>query len=384
MLTKKRIFLRNLTTGQRSVLRHIWQFMHQQLKVSWNSFAKTKPVSHAWKTVGSKSRQKAKLKPNDTLKKMPIQVLQEKLTTPPIVEETERVVSEEETQPNLVPELLDHSPKPRKETDNISTASSDGKMSALIPNLNVPPVNDGTIQITLRWKASVEVSHLTESSLQMTASIYALLNELFSDKDGLTYKWDDEGMENFNSFSKMSPEEVQSFIFPSITIMPTQSLVIIPLRFGFTGKISLNWRNQNRTNTALNRSKVTVGFSNSKSTSGKLVVAGYILLKAPQTTHQLRYLQSLRSKLPDTTPGFDILFYRRSPMEQDINHLVVQCGKNHVHPLSQALLTLLDGSGAGVYIPRFAFAKMSHEQAIKLLNTTTHTSKHLSLYPSPQ
>lgn len=176
-------------------------------------------------TVGSKSCQKSKLKPNDTLKKMPVQVLQEKLTRmPPIIEETEGVVTEEETQPNLVPELPDHSPKPRKETDNISTASSDGKMSALIPNLNVP-VNNGTIQITLRWKTSVEVSHLTQSSLQMTVSIYALLNELFSDEDGLIYKWDDEGMENFNSFSKqMSPEEVQSFIFPSITIMPSNSV----------------------------------------------------------------------------------------------------------------------------------------------------------------
>ncbi|KAI2491326.1 hypothetical protein MHU86_23235 [Fragilaria crotonensis] len=143
-------------------------------------------------------------------------------------------------------------------------------MSALIPNLNVP-VNDGTIRITLRWKTSVEVSRLTQSSLQMTASIYAPLNELFSDKDGLIYKWDDEGMENFNSsFSKMSPEEVQSFIFPSITIMPTQSLVIIPLRFGFTGKISLNWRNQNRTNTALNRSKVTVGSITQRVQAGNL------------------------------------------------------------------------------------------------------------------
>jgi hypothetical protein len=36
-------------------------------------------------------------------------------------------------------------------------------------------------------------------------------------------------------------------------------------------------------------------------------------------------------------------------------------------PLSQALLTISDGSGAGVYVPRFAFASMSYEKAIKLL-----------------
>ena len=112
-----------------------------------------------------------------------------------------------------------------------------------------------------------------------------------------------------------------------------------------------------------------------------MVIAGYILLKAPRTTHRVRYLQSLRSKLSDTTPAFDILFHRRTPMEQEINHLVVQCGENHVHPLSQALLTILDGSGAGVYIPRFAFASMSTEKAIKLFENHDSYIKALRFIP---
>lgn len=100
-----------------------------------------------------------------------------------------------------------------------------------------------------------------------------------------------------------------------------------------------------------------------QSTSGDSVILGYILLKAPRTTHRTRFLQSLRSKLPDMTPFFDIFFHRRTPFDQDINHLVVQCGKNHVHSLSQTLLSALDGSGAGVYVPRFAFAKMTTDDA---------------------
>jgi hypothetical protein len=178
-------------------------------------------------------------------------------------------------------------------------------MSALVLNLNVP-VNDGTIRITLCWKTTVEVSRLSQRSSQMNASIHTLLNELFSDDDGLLYKWNDESLENFNSISKMSPMEVRSFISPSVKIIPTQSMVIVPIHFGFTGRTSVNWRNHTKTKSALDRNNVTVSISNSKSTSGKLVIAGYILLKAPRTTHRVRYLQSLRSKLPDATPAFDI------------------------------------------------------------------------------
>ena len=179
----------------------------------------------------------------------------------------------------------------------------------------------------------------------------------------------------------MSPSEVRSFISPSITIIPNQSMVIVPIRFGFTSKTSVNWRNHAKTKSALDRNNVTVALSNSKSTSGKLVIAGYVLLKAPRTTHRARYLQSLRSKLPETTPAFDILFHRRTPMEQEINHLVVQCGENHVHPLSQALLTILDGSCAGVYVPRFAFASMSTEKARKLFEHHDSYIKALRFIP---
>ena len=164
----------------------------------------------------------------------------------------------------------------------------------------------------------------------------------------------------------MTPEELRSYIAPSLSVLPSKSQIIVPLRFGFTGKPAAYWKNQPRVQAALAKHKVTAMFSNSKSTSGDPVISGYILLKAPRTTHRTRFLQSLRSQLPDTTPFFDIYFHRRTPFDQDINHLVVQCGKNHVHTLSQTLLSALDGSGAGVYVPRFAFAKMTTAEAINL------------------
>jgi hypothetical protein len=255
----------------------------------------------------------------------------------------------------------------RKNVSNSPASSVEGKASALIPNLNIP-VNDGTIRISLRWKTTTDIVSLalSQKSPQLSTAIHSLLNDLFHDEDGLLYRWKDEGMENFNSISKMTPDELRSYIAPALSVLPSKSQIIVPLRFGFSGKSVSYWKNQPRVQEALARHKVTAMFSNSKSTSGDPVISGYILLKAPRTTHRTRFLQSLRSKLPDTTPFFDIYLHRRTPFEQEINHLVVQCGKNHVHTLSQILLSALDGSGAGVYVPRFAFAKMTTSEAINL------------------
>ncbi|KAI2499782.1 hypothetical protein MHU86_14725 [Fragilaria crotonensis] len=271
----------------------------------------------------------------------------------------------------------------REGKDNLSQASSQGKMSALIPNLNVP-LNDGTHRITIRWKTTIEFNNSAQQADVLNRHIYDLLNELFSDDDGLLYKWGRDDLDHFNSISKMTPEEVRAFISPTIAIIPSQSLVIIPIRFGFSGMTPSHWRNKNVTKMTLDRLNLTLSTSNSKTTSGKLVVCGYILLKAPMTTHRIRYLQSLRSVLPETTPHFDILLHRTTPLGQKINHLVVQCGEKHVHPLSQALLTVLTGYRSPVYIPRFAFADMSTEQATKLFETHDQYIKALrsiSLFP---
>lgn len=68
-------------------------------------------------------------------------------------------------------------------------------------------------------------------------------------------------------------------------------------------------------------------------------------------------------------PPFDILLYKRTPLEQQINHLAIQCCENHVHPLSQILLSALTGTRSPLYIPRFAFADMPTEKAMQLFET---------------
>ena len=55
--------------------------------------------------------------------------------------------------------------------------------------------------------------------------------------------------------------------------------------------------------------------------------------------------------------------------------------ENHIHPLSQALLSILDGSGAGVYIPQFAFASMSTERERKVFERRDVYIKALRFIP---
>ena len=218
----------------------------------------------------------------------------------------------------------------------------------------------------------------------MIEKMYALLCDLFPDEDGLLYKWESEGMDEFNHISKMSSSEVRSFISPSISVIPSQSMIILPIRFGFASKTPTTWRNRESTKQVMDKNKVTISVSNSKSSSGKLMIAGYILLKAPMLTHRLRYLQSLRKLLPEATPHFDILLHRRTPTDQEINHLVVQVGANHVHPVSQALLSVLTGNKSAVYIPRYAFQEMTPDQIKSIFDTHDSylkTMKFIQLSP---
>ncbi|KAI2501871.1 hypothetical protein MHU86_12563 [Fragilaria crotonensis] len=374
------------------------------LTTTWQSIAATKGFSMTpWKKVGpQKGRsQSAKASKSMDLHSLgltrsfrksfllvsPPKTIQEEAELPP-VEASPDVTPPVETFPVTTKELSplgktasqDQVLATKQTAEDNSTASSDGKISAIIPNTNVP-VNDGTYRITIGWKTKIDPTNNSRQAASLSKSIYDFLNDLFSDDDGLLYHWGTEGLERYNLISNMTPQEVRSFISPSVTLMPSQSMMIIPIRFGFTSNTPSTWRNQDTTKAVLDKYKVTVSFSNSKSTSGKLVIAGYVLLKAPMTTHRLRYLQFLRSTLPDSTPGFDILLHRRTPLDQEINHLAIQCGEKHVHPICQVLIANLTGDRSPVYIPRFAFADMTKEQAGKLFETHDTYIKSLKGIP---
>ena len=262
------------------------------------------------------------------------------------------------------------------------SVASDGKQSVLLQENPNVPVSDGTYRVTLRWQTPLNLSRFSRQTQELKDEIYALLNDIFDDDDGHIYKWQQSGTEYYNSISKMTPTEVRQYLSPSISIMPSQSMIVIPLRFGFLGgNTPAKWRNQESTWKKLTNYNVTVSFSNCTSISGNLVVAGFILLKAPMTTHRLRYLQSLRQMLPPNIPPFDILLHKRSPSDQQIPHLAVQCGHTHVHSLCEALASILTGNGSALYIPRFAFSQLTDTEAEQLFKTHDIHVKSLCCLP---
>lgn len=133
------------------------------------------------------------------------------------------------------------------------------------------------------------------------------------------------------------------------------------MRFCFI-KNPVSWQLKEQTKTVLQASSIEVLVSNTKSTSGNIVAAGYILLKAPNTTSTHRYTQFLRSQLPESTPFFDIVRFKKTPLDQLIPHLVVQCGDSHVTMISQTFLPLLTGKSSALFLPRYAFGAMTEDQ----------------------
>ena len=322
----------------------------------WSEYAKQQSLTESWSKVTSKHRPSDKQ--NSKASKVTASSGHRKQPT---------TISEENSKESSSAPSSCGGDRPMQ-TDESSQPSAVTKMSDLIPNLNVP-VCDGTHRVTIRWKMPIEISRISRQASDMKEAIYKLLKELFRDEDGHLYNWTDEGEATYNVISKMTSSEVRQFLCPSLTISPSQSMAIIPLRFGFTEQTPSKWRNSEATKSILEQHNATASISNSTSTSGNLVISGYILTKAPMTTHRLRYLQSLRKQLPDTTPPFDILLHKRSPTDLLIPHLVVQCGEKHVHALSEALMTILTGGSSAVFIPRSAFDQMSKEDAVALFQT---------------
>ena len=186
-------------------------------KTTWTELLKDHSPTSEWTTVGGKSRNKKQQSKSKTVKKSSIPVI------PTIDEETAEDYDMTASGASVRP----------TEADNVSKASTTGKQSVLIPTLNVP-MNDGTNRITIRWKAIIDASKVSSQSSKMNLEVYNLLNELFSDDDGHLYQWGTNGIDKFNQISNMTPAQVRSFICPSIQIIPDRSLVIIPLRFGFS------------------------------------------------------------------------------------------------------------------------------------------------------
>ena len=249
---------------------------------------------------------------------------------------------------------------------SIDTSHGSGRTSSF-PTISV---NDGTHRVTIKWKPAPDEIKLYENDEEkLTTAIGNLLKELFNDSDGMIYRWQSDDTSGSAYVSTLTDDQLRALVTPNVTYIRSSSLIIFGVRYGFINN-PITWQSATSTRAKFQQSNVSILISNSKSTSGKIVTAGYILLKSSNSTSTHRYTQFLRSKLPDATPFFDITRFKRTPMDQLIPHLAVQCGESHVTTLCQASSTVLKGKGVALFLPRYAFSAMSTDQI------TTHFAYH--------
>ena len=351
-------------------------FQVDTLRTSWKDYSRLNSLPNPWSEVpGTKQKQKPKQRPKVTNPYKKASRPHGTVNTPTTIPEEESATS---NATSATPPTL--SGQKRTKDDVSATSSTDGKMSALLPDSNVP-VCDGTKRVIFRWKVPINLSRISSQSTEIQKEIHALINEFFTDDDGFIYDWNDEGVDKHNVVSKLSPLELRNYLPSSINIS-ADSKITVQIRFGFFGNTPANWRNSTTTKEKLAKYDVTVAISNSTSTSGKLMIAGYILLKAPMTTHRLRYLQYLRKSLPENTPPFDILLHNRSPASNEVTpHLAVQCGKKHVHVLSEVLCPFLTGDNSALYMPRSLISDMPDDKVIEFFKHHDAYCKNLRSHP---
>ena len=275
-------------------------------------------------------------------------------------------------QPTTQPEAMDTT----TDQQSTTTADSDRKQSAYRPFLNVP-TNDGTQRITIRWTPDDEqLSHVSNPG-KWTEAALSMMQELFPDEQGQAYRWESKDLATWTPMSAMKPDEFRDYISPAITYISSAGLYVFGFRFGFTTRNPVSWKSQEGTKATFRNHHVWATVHNSSCTSGDLVHAGYILMKAPNTTHHIRYLQHLRNRLPENTPFFDVNLAKRTPADQPIHHLVIECGENHVTTLSKAISALLTGSDGAIFLPRVVLGNLSKDQISKYFTAHENYVKSL-------
>ena len=92
-------------------------------------------------------------------------------------------------------------------------------------------------------------------------------------------------------------------ILPKITYIRSTTMLIFGPQFGVFTKMPVKWLTKSETKQAMRKHKVWATVSNSCSTSGNLVHAGYILMKKPKLPHRIKYHKSLLTLLQGNTPS---------------------------------------------------------------------------------
>ena len=224
--------------------------------------------------------------------------------------------------------------------------------------------NDGTLRITIRWSPlGYETLKPTTGIEWKTQATDALHFLLYTAPDCRFHQWDPTATQTTIPLLSLTPDNLLDYISPNITEMSSKDTFIFAIRVSMcSGGSPGPWINNQATQAALFTHRLEVSISNATSDSGDVMIAGYILLKDPSTTHRIHYTSLLRENLPNL-PFFDIGLHQRSPNGVEVPHLVIRCGGNVVEQLSANLSAYLNGtSTTPIFLSRVHMMNTSPEE----------------------
>ena len=277
-------------------------------------------------------------------------------------------------------------PPPVIRTDASTYASATTANHAQDDNRYVR-INDGTLRITAKWRPT-NFDELAHNQELWNLAATDLINYMFQHAMDVTvHSWIAEATPRIIAILELNPNNLLSFLCPKITTLPSMKMFILTIRVCLIRGPG-RWINTPVTKQAFLDHHVEVNVSNSSSDSGDTIAtAGYIFFKYPRWTHRHHYLTHLRRQFQESTPFFDLGFHRKTPTGQNIPHLAIRCGENHVSALTDILSAHLDGSKTAVFLGRLFIAKMSPPEVDALFDTQaefTTNLRTLSLAPLVQ
>jgi hypothetical protein len=155
---------------------------------------------------------------------------------------------------------------------------ADSKMPAFLTIKNAP-TNDGTHRLTFRWKPVDNYQKLADNPVEWLSTFLEILKLLFADRDGTFYRWESEDLTASCSISTLTSEALRDYISPKIASLATISTFVFGLRFRFADRSPIPWRNHKHTKAVLHDQGLGLTLSNSTCSSGRLGIAGYLLLR---------------------------------------------------------------------------------------------------------
>ena len=200
-------------------------------------------------------------------------------------------------------------------------------------------------------------------------------------------KWGEHHTSDNNTpLDNITPQTLRQHLSPNISVLKTNQTFIFGLRLFAPDNHLSAWITRESTREILRNQQMEITISNSKSSSGNVVTAGYILMKHPIYTQRYFFLLSLRKALPTNTPFFDLAIHRRTPHGETTAHIVVKCGENHITGLSEILSAYLDGqrNNTALFVASQAVKSMTQEEIGKMFDAHkkyVDDIQRLTLYP---